>query len=573
MANGITRSTRKCDIYFGVLPNIRAMTVRNGYEKSPVEARNYVLLTDIIGTAAKGVVPTDAQVMPIAFSDKTAWPARQLDYMVNTLTMGPGMPAAELEQAGANLIGMKAKLLQEFHAVPSVFLTCEVPELFDYDAGGIYASAGVTESRPTSYAGRPAPSPAYDPLPDPLGKNWERKVNFGIAYPDGTPGLHAAGRLQMSGDGSLQEDITPKHGFRIKFGQEQTQSVNHAFFPDTNRTAFSGMLIKNPSSNCWPFFLTAPSTGETATYCNDYWARGMRRAMGYQTARWRYVHLFLNGLYWGVYNISERTDDEWLGAYYGAGNWDIIGPVDNPTPTTTAVVAEKGTTTAWSALIAACTSLKTGVAQGLAPATLTARYNAVKNQLAVDDYIDYLIINTFMGNADWPHKNWKAARKLPAAVNGIEPFRFVVQDAEWAFHADRAEEVTLEGQLNGSGATQVHSLLSTYSEYKTAFSNRVKRAFAAPDSADPTKGMLSNTGGTDLAVSMYQEQMNAFSQVLECESIRWGRIARPADKPFPWRRAHWVEATGKVTDPVTGYIAKRRPYFLTQLQTLQFYVP
>ena len=34
--------------------------------------------------------------------------------------------------------------------------------------------------------------------------------------------------------------------------------------------------------------------------------------MGYPVAHWRWVHLYLNGLYWGVYQLTERIDGDWL---------------------------------------------------------------------------------------------------------------------------------------------------------------------------------------------------------------------------------------------------------------------
>ena len=35
----------------------------------------------------------------------------------------------------------------------------------------------------------------------------------------------------------------------------------------------------------------------------------------------KYVHLYLNGLYWGLYNVHERPDDSFAAEYYG-GNKD-----------------------------------------------------------------------------------------------------------------------------------------------------------------------------------------------------------------------------------------------------------
>ena len=36
----------------------------------------------------------------------------------------------------------------------------------------------------------------------------------------------------------------------------------------------------------------------------------------------KYVHLYLNGLYWGLYNVHERPDDSFADEYYGGDKDD-----------------------------------------------------------------------------------------------------------------------------------------------------------------------------------------------------------------------------------------------------------
>ena len=43
---------------------VRAMAVRDGWEKSPTATRSDIFLTSVLGTAANGVPPTDAQTKP-----------------------------------------------------------------------------------------------------------------------------------------------------------------------------------------------------------------------------------------------------------------------------------------------------------------------------------------------------------------------------------------------------------------------------------------------------------------------------------------------------------------------------
>jgi len=51
-----------------------------------------------------------------------------------------------------------------------------------------------------------------------------------------------------------------------------------------------------------------------------------QRAMGHYSSHGNYVHLFINGLYWGLYNPSERMDNDFAESYlYGdEQDFDVI---------------------------------------------------------------------------------------------------------------------------------------------------------------------------------------------------------------------------------------------------------
>ncbi len=58
----------------------------------------------------------------------------------------------------------------------------------------------------------------------------------------------------------------------------------------------------------------------------DQWARDTLLAMGQEDAgRGTYVHLYINGLYWGMYSPAERPDDAFVSASQGGerDDWDI----------------------------------------------------------------------------------------------------------------------------------------------------------------------------------------------------------------------------------------------------------
>ena len=59
----------------------------------------------------------------------------------------------------------------------------------------------------------------------------------------------------------------------------------------------------------------------------DQFIRDSLLAMGQVDAgRGTYVHLFLNGLYWGVYNVHERPDSAHYAEYHGGDADDSKRP-------------------------------------------------------------------------------------------------------------------------------------------------------------------------------------------------------------------------------------------------------
>jgi hypothetical protein len=370
----------------------------------------------------------------------------------------------------------------------------------------------------------------------------------------------------MSGDASLGHTITPKHGLRVDFRPRYSGAAKSKLenlrtfrggqaFADINgkspETEFSRLILKSPTNDSWAspaYPLPAPE----ATYVADTWVRRTHEAMGYPIAHWRWVHLYLNGLYWGVYQLTERIDSDWLDDYVGDGQYDLIKEgVSGGAP-----VASEGDTTAWNALLAACAAFP-----NLPAAQQAAAYSAIEAQLDVDNYIDYLLLNCFVHNYDWPHKNFRAARKrittnLPAQDGR---FKFYVWDAEIALKKGTEtadpflEYATGQGSLNsniGGPVWNPHLGLKDYQPYRDRWTALINLRLL-------NNGVLAATN----AQSRYIDVAARFAPVVECESARWGDCTAPMAY-----RADTFTPPGSTT-PQSGWnanIARTRDTFLTQ---------
>src|SRR5690606_38728548 len=131
----------------------------------------------------------------------------------------------------------------------------------------------------------------------------------------------------------------------------------------------------------------------------------------------------------------------------------------------------------------------------------------------VNNYIDYLLINFYMGNVDWPHRNWWAIRERTPDSTG---FKFATWDAETTMGLGFGSAAVTVNRLGVSdGAAEPYARLKSSLEFRVAFADRVHRAFF-------NDGPLSSAHSVD----RYQAIANEIAEAIVAESARWGDMHR-----------------------------------------------
>ena len=77
---------------------------------------------------------------------------------------------------------------------------------------------------------------------------------------------------------------------------------------------------------------------DSAVYVRDQHVRDSQLSLSGTAAHGIFVHLYLNGIYWGVYNVVERPDRRFLASYYGGDSADwfainhsgVVGKPNHP---------------------------------------------------------------------------------------------------------------------------------------------------------------------------------------------------------------------------------------------------
>ncbi len=138
-----------------------------------------------------------------------------------------------------------------------------------------------------------------------------------------------------------------------------------------------------------------------------------------------FISLFVNGQYWGVYDLREKVDDnQYTDYYYGQDyifrdsdqyiqyikTWGATNPEFGNQPAVDA----------WTNL--------TNYVQNNNMA-LQANYDYVDSQLNIDSLIDYFVINSFMVNRDWLNWNtswWRGTNPAGGALK----WRYALWDCD-----------------------------------------------------------------------------------------------------------------------------------------------
>ena len=129
---------------------------------------------------------------------------------------------------------------------------------------------------------------------------------------------------------------------------------------------------------------------------------------------WRPSIVFINGEYWGILNIREKQNEEYLAAHHGV-NPDNVDMLEG----SGASVIE-GDSEHYDEMLS---FLKNNSLRD------SSVYFELKTKMDVDNFIDYQISEIYFANTDWPGGNIKYWR--PRTENGR--WKWILYDTDFGF--------------------------------------------------------------------------------------------------------------------------------------------
>lgn len=308
------------------------------------------------------------------------------------------------------------------------------------DNNHLWGAQGIMETSPRNTSKR--------------GRSWERPVSVEYFLPDGSTGFQIDCGLRIQGGDYVRGRYNPngglpfsKYSYRLYFrGDYGESALRYPFIP------------RSPEDEYKQIVLRAGMNDHSDPFIVDELVRRLSADMGQVSSQGTLVNLFVNGVYKGYYNPTERIDEDFLDTWQGGnGDYDIIAQFGE---------VRAGDLVMWN-------QLKQTLRRDL---SVAANYEQARQLLNIDNFIDYLILNIYAGTRDWPHNNWRAARER---VDGAQ-WRFYAWDAEWSFfnQGGSVRHNTLMSELAvNQDIARFYQSLSKNTEFRTRFADRVYQHF------------------------------------------------------------------------------------------------
>lgn len=290
---------------------------------------------------------------------------------------------------------------------------------------------------------------------------------------------------------------------RDEFGDDY--AVKHAIFDPqiTDRDEFQRIILKAAANDNYPF-----QTG--SAHIRDAYVHTLSQLAGLEMDERTNEPciLYVNGQYWGVYEMREKVDDNDFTKYYYDQGREWIDFLK----TWGGTWAEYGSAGDWNTL------QNFIVANDM---SIAANYAQVESQLEVLSLIDYIVLHSHNVSSDWLNWNtaWWRGRK---PTGGAQKWRYALWDEDATFghyinytgvpdvsaNADPCNPEVL-GNPGGQGHIPIFNALLNNDDFLSLYINRY---------AD-----LNNTYFTcDFMIGLLDDMIGRIEPEMQQHTAKWG---------------------------------------------------
>lgn len=404
------------------------------------------------------------------------------------------------------------------YSLPIFSIALDERSLFEYNTG-IYTAGGIFQNWVNANPGQ-TPNPGTPANYRQSGSNWEKKGNFEMY--DNLKNKWYAKPAEFQIQGGYSQGY-PRKSFRVKMDMGD---LDEKLFPERPYKDYKSFILRS-SGQDW-----------NQTLVRDGVVHKIMEGLYFDTQGFRPGILFINGEYWGIQSLRERSHEDFIEQKYGIDkdNLDLLE--------VNAEVSE-GSNAHYLAML-------NFIEQN--PLSNNANYAYLKTQMDVDNYLDYFIAEIYACNRDWPGNNIKFWRKQtsqyePNAPNGQDGrWRWMLYDLDNSF-----------GFTTGSSQDLFNLLLNPAGEgfpyqewshrlFRRILSNQDAKQYFVTRMAD----LLNTQFLSTRAIGIIQETKATIAPEMPEHIARWQN---------PYTIAYWESLFTKTDCCPTGmiYFAQQRP--------------
>lgn len=277
----------------------------------------------------------------------------------------------------------RSYIFDEAHDLPLVSLVTE-PDNFFHPQTGMYVLG-------EGYSGQ---VPYYGSN---IWEDWERPIHFSLYEPDGQPALFLDAGVKIFGGWTRANDQRSLSVFaRSDYGYS---NFDYPIFPDLSIEKYEAIVLRN-SGNDW-----------NNTMLRDGVLTSLMEGSGVDYQAFRPVATYLNGDYWGMYNLREKINEHFLADHHN------LDPDEIDLLEFSGNVIE-GDNTEYLELID-FVNRNSLVGE--------SNYNYVAQRIDIDNFIKYQLAQIYFNNTDWPGNNIKFWRPKDGK------WRWILYDTDFGF--------------------------------------------------------------------------------------------------------------------------------------------
>ncbi len=231
--------------------------------------------------------------------------------------------------------------------------------------------------------------------------DWDRPVNF--SYIDPEEGMLFNQDVNISVSGGWTRAVTPR-SMKLKSNKifDLQNRFDYSFFPQKPFIRNKALLVRNGGNDVW---------NNHARFTDPALATIIHRSgIDLDVQSLVQVAEYINGKFKGILNLRETTNDKFVYANYGYDE-DEIDMFEN-------LEFNNGDKEAFNRLWQLAKNIND-----------VGAYDEVKRLLDVDEFANYMAVEIFLGNDDWPENNIKAYRSRQDGR-----YRYICFDLDYAFN-------------------------------------------------------------------------------------------------------------------------------------------